>query len=205
VALTPRQQRFVNEYVIDLNATAAAKRAGYSEKAAKQQGTRLLTYASVTQAIDAALEKRAKATEITAERVLTELALLGFANMLDYIVPQGDGSAFVDLTDLTREQAAAIQELTVEEFMDGKGEDARPVRRTKFKLAAKRDALELLGKHIGLFPNKTQWNGELLVKNESAVPRPETYDAWLEYQRMQQQAQQAQVIALPAPAKVNGA
>lgn len=60
---------------------------------------------------------------------------------------------------------------------------------------------ELLGKHIGLFPNKTQWSGELKVKNEAAIPCPQTYDEWLAYQRTEEPPD---LIALPAPKQVNG-
>ncbi len=70
MALTPKQQRFVAEYLIDLNATQAAIRAGYSAKTAKQIGQRLLTFVDVKAAIDAAIAKRSKSTEISADAVL---------------------------------------------------------------------------------------------------------------------------------------
>lgn len=76
--------------------------------------------------------------------------------MLDYMTVQSDGYAYVDLSRLTREQAAAIQEITVEEYKEGTGEEARNVKRVKFKLADKRAALVDIGRHFGLFVDKKE-------------------------------------------------
>jgi phage terminase small subunit len=150
--VTPRQQRFVAEYLIDLNATQAAIRAGYARgKSAEVQGVRLLGNARVSAAIAEAQAARSKRTAITADRVVAELAKLGFANMLDYMAVGADGDPALNFGALTRDQAAALQEVTVEDFVDGRGEDARDVRRVRFKLADKRAALVDLGKHLGLF------------------------------------------------------
>lgn len=72
-ALTPKQQRFVAEYLIDLNATQAAIRAGYSKRTANEQGSQLLAKLSIRQAIDAAIAKRSGKLEITAEKVMRDL------------------------------------------------------------------------------------------------------------------------------------
>jgi hypothetical protein len=79
-----------------------------------------------------------------------ELSKIGFSNMLDYVKVEGP-DAFVDLSTLTRDQAAAIQEVTVEDYKDGRGENARDVRRVKVKLSDKRAALVDIGKHLGMF------------------------------------------------------
>lgn len=76
--LTPKQNRFVAEYLIDLNATQAATRAGYSARTANEQGARLLANVSVKEALDEERKKRERRTEITADRVLQELADIGF-------------------------------------------------------------------------------------------------------------------------------
>jgi len=156
VALTPKQARFVEEYLVDLNATQAASRAGYSPRTANEQGARLLAKASVSAAIQAAQAKRSERTEITADRVLTELAKLGFANMADYLKVGPSGDPILDFSALTRDQAAALVEVTVEDFVDGRGEDAREVKRVKFKLADKRAALVDLGRHLGMFINRNE-------------------------------------------------
>jgi|GEM_PF-629860 len=152
--LTPKQEMFAEEFLIDLNATQAAIRAGYSKKTARFIGAENLTKPNIAVAIQKAMAERGKRTEIEADAVIRELAKIGFANMLDYITIGKDGDPYVDLSKLTREQAAAIGEVTVEDFTDGRGEDARDVRRVKFKLADKRGALVDLGRHFGLFTDK---------------------------------------------------
>ena len=152
--LTARQERFVSEYLIDLNATQAAIRAGYAKSGARVEGTRLLANAKVSAAVAKGCAKQEQRAEIKADDVIRELAKIGFANMLDYITIGKDGDPYVDLSSLTREQAAAIGEVTVEDFIDGRGEDARSVRKIKFKLADKRGALVDLGRHFALFTDK---------------------------------------------------
>jgi phage terminase small subunit len=157
--LTDKQRRFVAEYPVDLNATQAAIRAGYSETTARQQGQRLLTNVDIRQAIDEAEAERLERIGVRAERVLEELARLGFSNMLDYLRISDEGDPFVDLSQMSREQAAAVQEVTVEDFLEGRGENAREVRRVKFKLADKKSSLELLGKHLKLFTERHEHSG----------------------------------------------
>ncbi len=81
MSLTPKQERFVAEYLIDLNATQAAIRAGYSEKTAQQQGSRLLLNVLVQEAIAKGREKTAAKLEITKERIVEELAKIAFADI----------------------------------------------------------------------------------------------------------------------------
>lgn len=142
--------------MIDLNATQAAQRAGYSAATAYSIGQRLLKNVEVASAIADQRTKQADKLEVTAERVLKELALIGFANMDDYLSVSGEGDPFVDLSALTRDKAAAIGEVTVEDFKDGRGADARDVRRIKFKLLDKRAALVDLGRHLKLFTDVTE-------------------------------------------------
>lgn len=98
---------------------------------------------------------RPKCTKSPSE-VLQEIEKLGFSNMQDYMRFSEGGAAYIDFSGLTREQAAAIQEITVDEYVDGKGENAREVRKTKFKLADKRGALELLARHHKLLTDKLE-------------------------------------------------
>lgn len=151
MSLSLKQKRFVAEYLIDLNAAQAAIRAGYSAKTARKTGCKNLTRPGIAEAVAAAQSKMAAKLEITAEGVLQEFALIGFANMADYMKVGPDGDPWLDFSKLTRAQAAALAEVTVEDFKEGRGEDARDVRRVKFKLHDKRAALADLAKHLGLF------------------------------------------------------
>lgn len=147
--LTDRQELFVREYLVDLNATQAAIRAGYAPASACQRGWSLRRHPDVAAQIDAALDNRARLLGITAERVLCELALLGFANIKDYFEANEDGTASLDPARLTREQAAAVTEVQVEE--PGPVAAARRGRKIKIKLADKSRNLELIGRHLGMF------------------------------------------------------
>ena len=109
----------------------------------------------------AGIEKR---TEITVDRVLNELALLGFANMLDYVRISDDGEPFINLSELTREQAAAISETLVEDYFEGRGKDARQVRKVKIKFHDKKGALEAIGKHLGMFKEELIHTGDITLR-----------------------------------------
>lgn len=159
-ALSEKQKRFVSEYLIDLNATQAAIRAGYSAKTAQQQGSRLLLNVVVQEELSRQQSKVAERLEITKERIVDELAKIGFSNMLDYMRAGPDGDPYLDFSGLTRDQAAALSEVTVEDFKDGRGEDARDVRRVKFKLHDKKGALVDLAKMLGFVVEKHEHTGK---------------------------------------------
>ncbi len=158
--MTPKQQRFVAEYLVDLNATQAAIRAGYSAKTADVQGPRLLGNVGVASAIAAARARLASKHDVTLDRIVSELAKIGFANMSDFMRVGANGDPYLDFSSLTREQTAALAEVTVEDFVDGRGEDARDVKRVKFKLWDKRAALVDLGKHLGIFIERHEHTGK---------------------------------------------
>lgn len=161
--LTPKQEKFCQVY-IETGNSAEAYRQAYNTANMKprvidQKAYELLRHGGITVRIE---ELRAAAVvrhEITVDKIIRELAMIGFSNMLDYVTPQSDGTVYVDLSKLTRAQAAAIGEVTVEEYTDGRGEDARSVKRVKFKLSDKRAALVDLGRHLGMFP--TQVSGKI--------------------------------------------
>jgi phage terminase small subunit len=148
--LTRRQEVFVQNYLVSLNATEAAKLSGYSPKTAKAIGSTLLTNVNVAAALKRERERLARKFEVTIERVLSELARIAFSDMRDFMKPGPDGSPVLDFSALTPDQSAVLQEVTVEEFKDGRS-DQRQVRRTKFRKEPKIAALELLGKHLGMF------------------------------------------------------
>jgi phage terminase small subunit len=158
--LTAKQAAFVREYLVDLNATQAATRAGYSKKTAFAIGHENLKKPKIAEAIAKAMAEQARRTTITADRVLQELARIGFANMAEFMQVQEDGSAAVDLSGLNADRGAAIREVTSDTVTEGKGEDAVKVMRTKLKLHPRTRALELLGKHLGLFADRLEVTGQ---------------------------------------------
>ena len=162
--LTPKQERFCEEYLVDLNAAAAARRAGYSKQTAGVIGLENLTKPMIAERIAAMRAERSERVQVDADRVLRELCLLGFSNMADYMIVKDDGSAFLDFSAMTRDKTAVIREFVVEEYMDGRGDNARPVKRTRFKLADKRAALVDIGRHLGMFNDKLKVEGEMSGK-----------------------------------------
>jgi phage terminase small subunit len=158
---TESQQLFVREYLVDLQKGAAYMRAypGTTKENAGPAATRLALKAQVDTAVKAGMAARGHKLDLTTDKVLEELMRLGFANLADYLVVQSDGSAVVDLSELTRDQAAAISEITVDEYLDGKGEDAREVKRTKIKLVDKGQNLERLGRYLKLFTDRVEVSG----------------------------------------------
>lgn len=150
MAVDARYAVFAREYVIDFNGTRAAIAAGYSARTAYSRASQLLNIVEVQNLIAERVSALITKLDLSAEKVLTELTRVGFSNILDYVTVK-DGDAFVDLSRMTREQAAAVQEIVVEDYLDGRGENARDVRRVKFKLLDKIKSLELLGKHLKIF------------------------------------------------------
>lgn len=140
--MTKKQERFIEEYLIDLNATQAAIRAGYSPDTAQQTGSENLSKPVIRAQIDRAMAERSKRTGVNAERVIQELAKIAFVNAAEVIDPK---TATVK-EDALPEDTAAIQSVKVKTF----GEDGLE---REIKMADKIKALELLGKHLGMFQN----------------------------------------------------
>ncbi len=140
VRMTDKQKRFCEEYMIDLNATQAAIRAGYSPKTANEQAARLLANASIQNRIAQLQAEQSRRTGVSADRVVRELARIAFANASDLIDPE---TASVKL-DASRDDLAAVQSIKVKSF----GEDGLE---HEVKLADKLKALDLLGRHLGMF------------------------------------------------------
>ena len=150
--LTPKQKAFVAEYLVDLNATQAASRAGYSDG---NYGRQLLTNPNVEAALAKAFSARQQRTEITADRVLQELALIAFANHGDYFDWDEERACYIPKRDLTREQMAAISAMESEQevLFEGRGADREPVgsvRKLKIRMHDKLAALREIGKHLGI-------------------------------------------------------
>jgi phage terminase small subunit len=161
--MNPKQKLFVAEYLANgMNATNAYISAGYSKNGAAESACALLRNPKVAAAIASKTEKRLAKLEVTADRVVEELAKMGFANMLDYISVDPTGRlAEMDYAKITRDQAAAIQEITMD-TAGGSGDGERKlVLRTRFKLGDKRGSLELLGKHLKMFTDKVEHSGSI--------------------------------------------
>ena len=116
------------------------------------EGNKLLRLAHIRDYVKEMREEIKNRLSLTKDAVLEELNKLAMSNMVDFIVIGRDGQpAGYDLSGLTREQYAAIQEMTIDTYVEGRGEDAREVKSVKLKLAPKLGALEALGKHFKLF------------------------------------------------------
>lgn len=117
------------------------------------EATELVKDPEVVSAILNVRQSLAQECGITSKRIMSELASIGFSNMLDYMTVTKDGQPITDFSELTREQAAAIQEITVEEYMErkaGTDDEYERVKRTKFKLYPKRESLVDMAKHLGI-------------------------------------------------------
>lgn len=152
MALTEKQKRFVAEYLVDLNATQAAIRAGYSEKTARAVGYENLTKPDIQDAILKGREEQTKRTEVTADRVIQEYAKIAFFDPRKLFTDNGMPK---DISSLDNDTAAALVGMDVYEEYDGAGEERRLAGYTKkYKIADKLRALEALGKHLGIFDGK---------------------------------------------------
>ena len=143
--MTKKQKLFCEEYLIDLNATQAAIRAGYSPETAGSIGNENLTKPEIRAHIDRAMAERSRRTGVNADRVVQELAKIAFVNASDVIDPE---TATIRVGALP-EDTAAIQSVKVKTF----GEDGLE---REIKMADKLKALELLGKHMGMFKEKIE-------------------------------------------------
>lgn len=137
MALTDKQRRFVDEYLVDLNATQAAIRAGYSQKTARQIGDENLSKPDIAEAVQEAQVTRAKRTEVTQDEVINDLRELRDICM---------GRKPIRITEVIKNAQAGTAE-SVEVDVNA------------FEPTAANKALELLGKHIGMFKEKLEHSG----------------------------------------------
>ena len=157
--LTDKEARFVEEYLVDLCAAGAATRAGYSPRTAKEIGYELLHRPRVADAIKKRQAVLRKKIGIDQERVLGELARIGFANILDYIRVDGDGLARVDLSELSRDTGAAVASVEVDTRREA-GDSEDIIEKVKFKLHDKISALDKIARHLGMFVEKHEHTGK---------------------------------------------
>ncbi len=160
--LTEKQQRFVDEYLIDLNATQAAIRAGYSVKTANEQGSQNLAKLSIQQAIAEQMAERSKRTGINQDRVVLELAKIALVKMTDIVDSQGRIKSNASPDDL-----ACIESV---KYKESESDTGSSVER-EVKIASKLKALELLGKHLGMWNDKLDVNitQPIVITGEDAL------------------------------------
>lgn len=169
-ALTPKQARFVQEFLLDLNATQAAIRAGYSRRTAQEQGSQMLARPEIKAAIDAAKVERSERTEIDAERVLKEIAAMAFYDPADLIGTAREleagaechnGEGVVEING----KRYAVAGIVSPAHIAGLPENVRRAivgwrwdRNQNFtlKLADKSKALDQLARHLSLYNDRLE-------------------------------------------------
>jgi phage terminase small subunit len=168
--LTPKQLIFKAEYLVSFNAAKAAIAAGYSAKAAKEQGARLLTNAHISSAIEEELNKRLERLEISADKVLQQIARLAFYDIRKLYNADGTLKPITELDDLTQVAICGIEvERLYEHF--GKGQAKSTGTLTKIKLADRGINLERLGRHLKLFTDKIELSGSVSIADRIAKAR----------------------------------
>ena len=157
--LTPRQQIFAQEFVIDFNGTRAAIRAGYATSSAHVTGAQLIKLPKVHNFIKNLQAESVKRNEISADMVIREFAKIAFANYANYLTA---GNEMVDVSKLTADQTSAIESINITTTKTDKGRLI--TTSVKMKLHDKVAALEKLGKHLGIFEtHNLQKAGQVII------------------------------------------
>ena len=151
--LNPKQKRFCEEYIVDLNAAQAYIRAGYTKNGAKASASRLLADVNVSTYVAELKDKATKKAGITIERVLEELALLAFSDPAKLFNSHGQ---LIPVNELPEEVSRTISEVTTTVRMMGRGEDAEPYETTKIKQHDKKGSLDMCLKHLGGYDKDNQ-------------------------------------------------
>lgn len=147
--MTKKQKRFVEEYLIDLNATQAAIRAGYSPDSAADIGSENLRKPDISAAVDRAIAERSKRTGINQDRVLRELARIGFAKITDAVDPN---TARIK-EDASEDDLACIQSIKIKPNEWGTEREV--------KMYDKKAALVDIGRHLGMFKDKLELDADM--------------------------------------------
>lgn len=154
--LTPKQKLFCKYYLISLNATESAIKAGYSKKTADVMGARLLVNVKVKKELEEMMNKRAEKLEISADKVIEEIAKLAFANTTDILDITDTSVKIKDLAELDTSCIASA-----EEVFDKDGNRLG----VKVRLHDKTKNLELLCRHLGLFKDKIEHSYDEKIEN----------------------------------------
>ena len=152
--LTKQQKLFTKEYLVDLNATQSAIRAGYSKKTARSQGQRLLTNVDIQELIQKETRKKFNEVDLTAKKVIDEIIKLAFANIKNIYDEKGN---LLPVHELSDDVAACIQEISQDEM--GNSRDDAIVIKRKYKLSDKKSNLEMLARYFKLLTDKHEHSG----------------------------------------------
>jgi len=168
--LTPKQKRFVDEYLIDLNATQAAIRAGYSKKTANEQAGRLLVNVSVREQISRRQAARVERTQIDQDFVLTELLPLAASRVTDFVKVRR--KYLTGLDGLEREYTV-VDVIPTDEIPKDKLGAISSIKQgpngIEIKFHDKTRALELIGKHVGMFKDDDTASADALTKLDAIL------------------------------------
>lgn len=145
------RERFVEEFIVDDNATQAAIRAGYAPRSARSQASRLLTKPDIQAELQAARARRSKRTEIDQDAVLIELAKLTFSNITDFVDISPAGIVIKDITTLSKELTACIESVKSTPNQFG--------QTVMIKLHSKTKAIELAMRHLGMMKDNLELSG----------------------------------------------
>ena len=153
--LTQKQEWFCREYIIDLNATQAAKRAGYSEASAGSIGGEILQKPEIQNRINELQAERSKRVNITADEILRDLMGLKNSNVTRLFDENG---SMLPMSEWPEELARCVASVEVEELFEGKGEDRKQVGFTrKVKFWDKTKALEMIARHLKMFTDRIEF------------------------------------------------
>ena len=156
MALTAKQRQFVAEYLIDLNATQAAIRSGYSKKTAEKIGSENLRKPEIAEHLTASMKARSERTEVTADRVLAEYAKLAFLDPRRFYDSNG---GLIPVPLLPADVAAALSSMEVSTERSKDSENPTFADVTKIKFADKKGALDSVARHLGMFNDKLALGG----------------------------------------------
>jgi len=174
VRISPRRKRFCEEYLIDLNATQAAIRAKYSKKTARSIGQRLLTYVDIQKEIQRLMKKRSERTAISQDRVLRELAMIGFSDIRNYVTIDKDTGAIQakGFEDMPKGESRVLRSVKEDRVIkeDADGKKCTVYDKVKFELWDKPKALEMIGRHLTMFTESHIFNGNMNITVISAIP-----------------------------------
>jgi len=159
-----RHECFAQEYIIDNNRTKAAERAKYSKKTAHVQGSRLLSNVKIQQRIAELRAKREERTQVTQDKVVKELALLGFSDLKDYITIDNLTGAIQakGFEEMPGETSRALQSIKEDRVIkeDADGKKTTVYDKVSFKMHDKIRALEILARHLGMLVERHEVTGE---------------------------------------------